>query len=129
MDRTRTTAIAVALALGVAAPAAAAPSPGSFRLADGSVGCAFAGGAVACRGAAAVRGISLAATGAPRPAGAVAWTTATPVLREGATWSRAGIACRAARAAITCTNRSASSITVRRAGFVATIAPVVVTRP
>jgi hypothetical protein len=71
------------------------PAPASFRLSDGSAGCAFDGVRLACATAAVPMGVVLEPDGSSRPARqAVLWDDATPVLNHTDSWWHGGYTCR-----------------------------------
>jgi hypothetical protein len=70
------------------------PAPASFRLSDGSAGCAFDGTRLACATASLPTGVVLEADGSSRPAThAVLWDETTPVLRRTESWWHGGFSC------------------------------------
>jgi hypothetical protein len=83
----------------------AEPAPAAFRLADGSVGCAFlASGAIACRGADAESAVLLEPDGDSGPSDVeVAWDESTPVLLAAQSWWHGRISCRVRDDAVVCT--------------------------
>jgi hypothetical protein len=109
-------------AAGVAPATRVAKPPRSFRLVDSSAGCALAKGILSCRSIRSTRTLAISATGnAKLTTAAVVWDPSTPVLR---TWRRSGIACRVARGAIACVNRSGALITAGATGIAVSLAPV-----
>lgn len=90
----------------VASAGAAAPrrADATFRLADGSVACAWVdSGAVACRTAGAAEALVLRADGTSRVARvAVTWSAKTPVLLASESWWLGRIRCTAKAGSIRC---------------------------
>lgn len=126
--RKRLSRLAVAAALGLALPGAAAvsgvagtqapggaPAPASFRLSDGSAGCAFdRSGSLACRRAGAQTSLVLEPDGTVHKRRAdVSWTRATTVLLPGESWWNGGVSCLAGEGTVTCFAGSADSFTLR----------------
>lgn len=89
---------------------AGTPAPASFRLAGGSVGCAFdADGAVTCsarEGAVARRLEPDGSSGAP--GSGQAWAAGARVLLAGERWVHGEVSCLAGRAAIACSGYGGS---------------------
>ena len=121
--------VAVSLAVGAGlASAATASRQATFRVADGSVACAYLrNGTLACRNERVAPAMAIRAKGAPRLARvSFAWSASTPVLARGETWRRGAISCRALAREIVCRNGSDSAIFVSRRSVAASIAPAVV---
>lgn len=94
---------ALAALVGVAPPGDE-PVPSGFRLADGSAGCAYRDGVVACRSAGNETAAVLERDGDSRAEEvAVDWDETTPVLLPAESWWHAGFSCRVRGARIACT--------------------------
>ena len=106
------------------------PADASFRVADGSVGCAFSDGRVACRSAtmdtAAVldRDGSTALRDVP-----VAWNASTPVLRPTESWWHGDFTCRIADASVVCLTLDGGTIAVGDGHLVGAAPPALATLP
>ena len=105
------------------------PAPATFRLADGSAGCAYlASGELACRTADSRRALVLDAEGDVRPDEAeVGWTDSTPVLLPAESWWHGDYSCRVVRAALRCTSVAGGVLEVGRARAAVAGAPVTIT--
>ena len=94
-----------------------APAPAAFRLADGSVGCAFDGSRLACRSRDAATAVVLEADGGSEADDVdVAWDASTPVLLRAESWWHGGFSCSVADTDVVC-DRGAGSISVGPAGL------------
>jgi hypothetical protein len=79
------------------------PAPASFRLGNGSAGCAFDAGRLACRGAASAPAVVLDAEGRTRASRErVTWDASTPVLRQTERWFNGVFSCSADATTIVC---------------------------
>jgi len=79
------------------------PAPSTFRLGDGSAGCAFDGTKLACRSASSASAVVLDADGRTRAARErVAWDTSTPVLRRSESWFNGVFTCSVHDTTIVC---------------------------
>lgn len=106
--------LAVSSGAGTPAGLDGTPAPATFRLSDGSAGCAFDGSRLACATAGG-RGVVLEADGDSSPAPkAVTWNEATPVLQRTESWWHGGFSCRVA-GGIVC-ERGSGSISVGAEG-------------
>jgi hypothetical protein len=102
----------LAVSGGARSTQAGSPAAASFRLADGSVGCAFDGERIACRARGVESAIVLSADGSSEADDvAVDWDGRTPVLGAAESWWHGGFSCRVDEDAVVC-DREAGSITV-----------------
>lgn len=111
------TALAVGGLLAVGATArdtsTGVPAPASFRLADGSAGCAFDGAKLACSGAASSPTVVLDDRGRTRAARhRVEWDASTPVLRWTESWFNGVFSCRLDERTILCTTTDGGFLAV-----------------
>jgi hypothetical protein len=91
------------------------PADASFRLRDGSAGCAYADGRLACRTNAMRQASVLAADGSISVGDApVSWSAATTVLRPTESWWHGGFRCHIAGRRIVCANLDGSRLAVGR---------------
>ena len=97
---------------------AGAPAEAAFRLADGSVGCAFDGRRLACRSVDAASAVVLEQDGSSYAEDvAVRWDDATTVLRPTESWWHGAFGCRVADADVVCWTPDGGSVAVGPAGF------------
>jgi len=84
-----------------------APATAAFRLADGSVGCAFDGARLACRSANAGNAVVLTSEGRTHADDVgVVWNAATTVLRSSERWLHGSFSCRVDTEEVICTTLS-----------------------
>jgi hypothetical protein len=89
------------------------PAEAAFRLADGSAGCAYADGRVACRTATMAAAAVLEGDGSTLLDGVpVAWDEQTTVLRSTESWWHGDFSCRLAEGNLVCTSLSGGMIAV-----------------
>jgi hypothetical protein len=89
------------------------PAPASFRLADGSAGCAFDGMKLACRSASSPSAVALDGEGRTRASRErVAWDASTPVLLRTESWFNGAFSCRVADATIVCSTTDGGLLAV-----------------
>ena len=85
------------------------PAPAAFRLSDGSAGCAFDGGRLACRAASFPTAVALDSEGRSEPTDAeVAWDETTPVLRLSESWWHGDFSCQVVDIDLVCAAESGS---------------------
>ena len=90
------------------------PADTAFRLRDGSAGCAYADGRVACRTNGMREATVLAADGSTSVGDVpVSWTAETTVLRSTESWWHGGFTCRFSGRRIVCTTMHGGTIAVR----------------
>jgi hypothetical protein len=88
--------------------AAGDPAPASFRLTDGSAGCAFDGSRLTCSSRSGTTAV-LEEDGSSRPSErAVTWDAGTRVLRRTESWWHGGFSCRVAGDEIVCERENGS---------------------
>lgn len=80
------------------------PAEAAFRLRDGSAGCAYADGRLACRTTGMRRASVLAVDGSTSVGDVpVSWSSETTVLRPTESWWHGGFMCRVAERRLLCT--------------------------
>ena len=105
----------LAVSGGANAGGAGAAAPASFRLLDGSAGCAFDGSRLACSTRTGESAVLEADGGSGPGRGAVAWDASTTVLHRTESWWHGGFSCRVAGEEIVC-ERGNGSIAVGATG-------------
>ena len=101
------------------------PVAASFRLADGSVACAYSEATIRCRADGRPAGLQLYADGDSRAAReTVRWDRSTPVLLAGESWWNGDISCLGGEREITCSTLSGGRIVVGVEGAGALAPPV-----
>ena len=94
---------------------AGVPADATFRLSDGSAGCAYAEGRLACRTNAMREASVLAADGSTSVGDVpVSWTTETTVLRSTESWWHGGFTCHVAGHRIVCAKLDGGRLAVGR---------------
>lgn len=89
------------------------PAAAAFRLPDGSAGCAYSDGRIACRTNGMRRASVLAADGSTSVAGVpVSWSTETTVLRPTESWWHGGFVCRVSERRLVCTTLDGGTLAV-----------------
>jgi hypothetical protein len=90
------------------------PADAGFRLRDGSAGCAYAAGRVACR-TTGMREATVLGTDGSTSLGdvAVSWSSETTVLRPTESWWHGGFTCGVAGPRIVCRTLGGATIAVR----------------
>ena len=89
------------------------PADAAFRLPDGSAGCAYSDGRLACRTDGMRRAPVLAADGSTSLGDMpVAWSSETTVLRTTESWWHGGFMCRVAERRLVCTTPDGGTLAV-----------------
>jgi hypothetical protein len=89
------------------------PAEAAFRLADGSAGCAYADGRLACRTNGMRRASVLAVDGSTSAGDVpVSWSSETTVLRPTESWWHGGFMCGAAEGRLVCTTLDGGMLAV-----------------
>jgi hypothetical protein len=89
------------------------PAEAAFRLADGSAGCVYADGRIACRADRMREAVVLAADGATSVGGLpVSWTRETTVLRPTESWWHGDLTCRVAERRLVCASLAGGTLAV-----------------
>lgn len=105
------------------------PVSASFRLADGSVGCAYAAGTISCRSERGPAALTLGHDGASHASDdRVLWDRSTPVLLGGESWWNGDVTCLAGESEVTCSTANGGRILVGADGVGALAPPVSVSR-
>jgi hypothetical protein len=105
------------------------PVSASFRLADGSVGCAYAGGSIRCRSEGGPAALTLGPDGDSHASDDdVLWDRSTPVLLGGESWWNGDVTCLAGESDITCSTANGGRILVSADGVGALAPPVSLSR-
>jgi hypothetical protein len=90
------------------------PAQAAFRLADGSAGCAYADGRIACRSAVMRSAAVLKADGSMFVDNVpVGWDEQTTVLRPTESWWHGGFSCRVSSGSLVCTTLSGGTVAIR----------------
>jgi hypothetical protein len=105
------------------------PVSASFRLGDGSVGCAYADGTIRCRSKGGPAALTLEPGGDSHASDDhVLWDRSTPVLLGGESWWNGDVTCLAGESDITCSTANGGRIIVAADGAGALAPPVSVSR-